>query len=475
MRNPEPGTRLRGAALFVSLALAAGAICAQPLPDLATRVETSMSDPSLTHALWGVLLEDDTGRTLYSRNAVVLMIPASNRKLFTAALVADCDPLDAQIPTELWVDGSIDAGAVHGNLVVRGNGDPSLAGRFYEDKDLPFAPFLKALRDRNVQRVEGDIVADVSAFDRVTLPGSWKWGNLGADFAAPVDALAWNEDLVGIDITLPHCGATPSIDTHPPFLYATASIECAAEGSPEIRADDRNRVIADGAFGLEHKGTYGDLISVSDPGLYTAQALRDFLLRNGVDVSGTVRVVTVAHPWTEQIAVHQSPMLYLVLSRLLKNSQNLYAEMLLKRTAIGGGGSASFRRAQQLQRIFLTETVGIDGSEFSFADGSGLSADDLVTPNAVVKLLRYLDEPARREAFWSMLAAPAEDGTLKKRLTELSTRLRGKTGTISGVSALSGIIRGRSGGVRYFSVIVNHSPADPSKAIDAVVREFADF
>lgn len=447
-------------------------------PDLPSRIEPIIRQAALQHAVWGIAVEDDAGRTLYAKNASVMMIPASNRKLFTAALAADCLGLDRQLPTELWLDGTTRGEAIEGNLVIRGAGDPSFAGRFYDDdRGLPFAPFLRALRDRGIRTVIGDVVADVSLFDRRTLPGSWKWGNLGSDYAAPVDAIAWNENLVGVDLSMPECGKA-SAATRPAFVRWQAAVGCAPDGEPKVWSDDQNRVAISGQLGADHGGRYSTLISVGSPGLFAAQALRDYLLRNGIAVTGTARVRIEPGQWTERLAVHQSPQLFMLLSRLLKNSQNLYGEMLYKDAAQGGDSPASYGRAEQVERLFLTNEVGIDGSEFSFVDGCGLSPDDLVTPHAIVALLRYLNRPERRALFWMLLAAPGEEGTLHNRLMDLGDRLRGKTGTINGVNALSGIVRGRSGGYRYFSVVLNHHTADTTvavRALDDAARQIADF
>jgi len=101
-----------------------------------------------------------------------------------------------------------------------------------------------------------------------------------------------------------------------------------------------------------------------------------------------------------------------------------------------------------------------------------------VTPAAIVAMLRWMNAPQRRGVFWDLLATPAEEGTLHRRLLPLASRLRGKTGTIAGVNALSGIIAGTRGGYRYFSILVNHHTAQSSAvthAIDAIVNEIANF
>jgi D-alanyl-D-alanine carboxypeptidase/D-alanyl-D-alanine-endopeptidase (penicillin-binding protein 4) len=134
--------------------------------------------------------------------------------------------------------------------------------------------------------------------------------------------------------------------------------------------------------------------------------------------------------------------------------------------------------AEDLESTFLRSAVGIDAAEFRFVDGSGLAPDDLVTPDAVVMLLRWMNAAPRRGVFWNLLATPGEEGTLRRRLLPLASRLRGKTGTIAGVNALSGILGGTRGGYRYFSIVINHHIAESStatRAIDAMVNAIASF
>jgi D-alanyl-D-alanine carboxypeptidase/D-alanyl-D-alanine-endopeptidase (penicillin-binding protein 4) len=451
---------LRRPLLLFAIALA-GCASAATQPDLPRRIAAITSRPALDGAIWGIDVIDDAGRTIYARNERTLLIPASNRKLFAAATIASCEGLDRRIPTELWLQGE--------DVILRGGGDPSLGGRWAFDRDAVFAPFVAALKNRGIVSVR-DVVADVSLFDRVTVPGSWKVGNLGSDYATPADALAYNENVVGI--VADHC-ASPVVVTDPPFVSAAATVNC-GNGEPVVRSDAENAMVIAGMMPAHYQALAG----IADPARYAAQAMRDALLRAGIHVTGAIVVSADPHTWAEKIAVIESPPLWQLLSVVLKPSQNLYAEMLFKSLSAGGEHPASYEASRDVERTFLTTEVGIAASEFRFADGSGLSPEDLVTPHAVVSILRWANEPSR-QAIWSMMMArPGEEGTLRRRLLPFADRLRGKTGTINGVSALSGILTRPDGAHRYFSIIINHHTADSSEAthaIDAIVAEIADW
>lgn len=456
MGKPSARTLLRS----LLLCLIAGAAAAQTLEQ---RLGELAGKPPFDRAIWGIVVEDDAGRALYLRNPRTLLMPASNRKLFTAAAAASCLGLNHRFSTELWLDGD--------DLVLRGGGDPSLGGRYAFDRDAVFAPFVDALRKRGIREIRGDLIADASLFDRTTIPTGWEWDDLPYYYAAPVDALGYNEGVVGVFVT--GC-QRPVILTDPQFVPASASVTCAEGAEPNVRADEKNHVNVSG----EMPTKFDTLAALPDPALYAGQALRDALVRAGIRVRGAVRVNVKPRAWREHVATIESPFTSDLLAIVLKPSQNLYAETMLKNLSAGGAEPASYAASLDAERRFLTGEVGVDGAEFRFSDGSGLTTHDLVAPAAVVKVLRWMDDPSRRGSWWPILATPGEEGTLRRRLLPLATRLRGKTGTISGVNALSGIVRGKNGGTRYFSIILNHHLAGGSESlrtIDAMAEAIADF
>lgn len=350
-------------------------------------------EPPFQRALWSILVEDDRGNVLFGRNADVLMMPASNRKLFASATIVNCLGATAQLHTEVWRDGD--------DLVLRGDGDPSLGSSRYERQD-DLDQLAQQLRARGLTRVR-DVIADVSSFDRTTIPGGWKHGNLGSDYAAPVDALAWGENEL-----------------------------------PGDRA-------------------------VDDPALHAATLLRDALALRGIEVTGIARTNSEPRAWQEKLVDLPSPFVGQLLATVLKNSHNLYAEMLLKRS---GGGT--YDHAFALERAFLTAEPRLEGDAFRFVDGSGLAPDNLMTARAAVRLLRWMNDPVRRAFWWDTLAQPNNDGTLRRRIVTLEQRMRGKTGTINGVNALSGIVAMPDGRYRYFSIVVNHHTGEGASALNII-------
>lgn len=388
--------------LFIALAFLLSACATAPPPAQVSPIDAAISRAPFDRAFWSILIEDEDGRVLYARNDDKLTIPASNRKLFEAATVVDCLGADGRLATTIWREGE--------DLVLVGDGDPSLGSWRYERSD-DFARVAETLQQQGIARVR-DVIADVSAFDRDTFPGGWKHGNLGSDYAAPVDALTWGESEI---------------------------------------ANDR---------------------AVADSALHAATALRDALFARGIAITGTPRVQTEPRAWSEKLLSLPSPFVAHLLSAVLKNSHNLYAEMLLKR--IASVTPASYDAALARERSFLVSEVGLDPGSFRFVDGSGLAPDDLLTPRTAVAMLRWMNHPYRRGLWWSLLAQPGNEGTLRRRLVTLEHRVRAKTGTINGVNALSGIIAMDDGRYRYFSVIVNHHTGEEREA-NRIIDEIVTF
>jgi D-alanyl-D-alanine carboxypeptidase/D-alanyl-D-alanine-endopeptidase (penicillin-binding protein 4) len=429
-----------------ALLLLAGCATTTTQPPLAQKIDALTA--KLGHSLWGIDVEDEDGHRLYARNATQLFIPASNRKLFSGATAANCLGFERQLSTDVFLDGH--------DVVIRGGGDPSLGGRWTFDRDALFAPVVDALRARGIAAV-GDIVADVSLFDRITTPPQWEIEDVGSSYATPVDALAYNENVVGIAAD----GCGHPVDTDP--LFVTAILRCSSD-PVSVTSDANNTITISGAV----PSPFHSLNAIATPALYAAQALASALKHAGIAVRG-VRIGTTAS--TNRIATILSPPMWQLLSVQMKPSQNLYAEMLYK-----DAGGGAYDAAREEERRFLTTEVGIDPAEFRFVDGSGVSATNFVTPAAAVKVLRWMNDPARRGAWWLILATPGEEGTLHRRLVELAPRLRGKTGTLTGVNALSGIVTGTHGGTRYFTIFLNHHASDEAtKVIDAIAREIAAF
>ncbi|HXI12189.1 MAG TPA: D-alanyl-D-alanine carboxypeptidase/D-alanyl-D-alanine-endopeptidase [Thermoanaerobaculia bacterium] len=440
-------------------------------PTLSSFIERLIDQPPLNRAVWAISIQEEDGKVLYSRNAGVMMTPASNRKLFVSAAAAACWGFSRQFETEVLIDGPIRAGRLEGDLIIRGGGDPSLGGRYEYDRDRVLLPILTSLEQLGIRSISGGVVADVSRFDGQTLVPSWEIEDVGSTNAAPVDALTFNEGNVGVIVE--RCGRQ-AVLSDPTFLQSSSEVTCGDPAAVSVKSDASNRLTVSGVAPLDGRA-FNDIVTVSDPALFAAAAVSDFLNRRGIAVTGMASASRSKREG-ESIATLASPPLSMLLASYLEESINVFGDMLYKSFSVREGTPATFAASKKVEREFLTWVVGIDPLEFDFADGSGLSTRNKVTSNAIIKLLRFMAEPSRRGSYAAILAAPGDPGTMRRRLLDVD-RLYVKTGTLSGVAGLSGFIEGKSGRIRLFSIIVNNQPSDVAvrPTVDSIIRRIADF
>ena len=452
-------------------------------------IDAILAQPALQHGSWGVLVKslanDDT---LYAMNARKLMLPASNMKIVTLAVAAEKLGWDYRYETTVRAAGSIDAGVLRGDLLVSGTGDPSLVAADGM-ADRVFAEWAERLKQRGIRTIAGRIIGDDNTFEEETLGAGWMWDDLPDDYAAGVGALQFNEDAVRVTIAPgPAAGDSAAISVAPAGSGLTV-VNAVATGAPGSPASIRTRRLP-GSPTLEVRGSIPLgassstlLASVDNPTLFFAAALRNALIANGIDVRGPAvdiddvrdALPTAADP----LVSYQSAPLSALAVRLMKASQNQYAETLLKTVSEGTGvrSAAAGRLAAQA----ILEGWGVPASELTLRDGSGLSRYDFVTPAALVAILAHVDRDARlREPFVASLPIAGRDGTLSTRMlgTPAEGNARAKTGSMTGVRAMSGYVTTANGERLAFSIVANNfeTPADVvNAAADAIVVTLARF
>ncbi len=476
-------------ALFLATLLAT--VCAAA--DLTDKIDALVEKtPAGVRATIGIHVVDlKTGKTLYARNDNRLFLPASNMKLFTAALALERLGPDYRFTTRLVRSTS-------GDLVLQGGADPSLSARVYpyqKDPETSGNP-LRAIEEMADQaiaaglvRVDGDIVGDDQFYPWSPYPPSWTEDDAIHGDGAPVSALAVNDNQITIVIQpgLPGDNATISID--PPLEYYAIDnrvLTVAAGGQPNIRLARQpgsRQILLWGS--IPAKGVPArEAVAVDDPALYAACAMYDALIRRGVPIRG--RPVARHRPASgdaaaiegDVLATRTSPPLVELLQVLAKVSQNLHAELMLRE--VGRVRRHSGTRENGLEELgaFLTE-IGTRPDEWRAEDGSGLSRNDEVTPRALTRLLTYMAASKNAGVWISLLPRGGEDGTLANRLCCASDgwEVRAKTGTLTRAITLSGYAAGKARGRLAFSILVNNyaAPAGDVRAwIDRIAMTLVE-
>ncbi|MGK2856376.1 MAG: D-alanyl-D-alanine carboxypeptidase/D-alanyl-D-alanine endopeptidase [Thermoanaerobaculia bacterium] len=437
------------------------------------------ADPVLGRAIWTLDARDGEGRTIASKSANQLMATASVRKLFTAALVAECEDLSGPIPTEVVLSGTQGAqGIWDGALVILAAGDPTIGGRWeYEtDRLRRLRPVAEELKRRGIRRIRDGVVVDVAAFERSKVGGAWKWDNVTYSYAAPIDAAAFNENAIVAHVSPRGCNP-PVVEVEPSWIKARTETDCGALPFG-VTAHGPREVVAHGSVRDLARDTV--FLAQRHPAEALGDAMRVALEESGIvayDVASQHRARRAEGRQRDvRIARIESQPVGALLHTVLAESSNLYSEMLFKR-ASRSRGVASWEGSLAIERDFLVGGVGLDPTSFRFDDGCGLSPENLVTARSTVDLVRYLRTQSVNRVFWEgVLAKPGEEGTLRRRLPQLKGRLFAKTGTIDGVAALAGWLRREDGSIVDFAIFVNNHaapPRDVSRAIDRIVTALA--
>jgi D-alanyl-D-alanine carboxypeptidase/D-alanyl-D-alanine-endopeptidase (penicillin-binding protein 4) len=441
-------------------------------------LDAVFSAPIMAPAAWGVAVRSlSTGEVLYERNAGKMMVPASNMKIVTLAAAARVIGWDAHFTTVLETDAPIEAGTLTGDLYVRGSGDPTINTRNNRGAAV-FADWVAALQAAGIRRIDGRIVGDDNLFDDEGLGAGWAWDYLEADYAAPVGALEYNESVAALTVLPGQAAGEPAVVSLAAGSGLTVDNKAttAAAGMAEtIRLRRRLDVPV-----LEVRGTVPvppasaatdepnrtllRKVAVVNPTAYFVQSLKDALVAHGIAVNGDavdIDDLPPAPPARAEskhvLARTESQPLRDIATVMMKVSQNLYAETLLKATglAASGAGSSEAGRAAVLETL---REWKLDERSLVMADGSGLSRYDYVTADLIASILeRFYTDPRHRDSFMATLAIAGSDGTVLNRLkrTRAEGNARVKTGSISNMRALSGYVNTRDGEPLAFAILAN--------------------
>lgn len=483
------------------------------LPTLRAELEQTFNAPAFARATWGVLIQSlDTGETLYALNPNKYVMPASNMKIVTLAAAAERLGWEYRFTTDLVAGGSIDAaGVLHGDLIVIGHGDPTINGRGGSPMRV-FDAWAERLRQIGVTAIEGRIVGDDDAFDEESLGAGWSWDYLGYGYAAPVSALEFNENVVQVTLTPGTSAGDPVGAVINPAEAGVDVVNRLTTGNPGSPADLELRRLP----GRNAVELYGSLpaklapitrtASVDNPTLFFVRALRAALIAAGITVRGdAVDIDDLGAPLDRTsgrpLFTHESASLADIARVLMKVSQNLYAETLLKTlgtlpapvttttiarpgaTAVFGGDGVQsmtpLRGTTEGGRRVVRDVLaswGIPPESVIMYDGSGLARGNAVTPDLIVRLLRQMYiTPKHSTAFVETLPIGGVDGTLEERFrnTRAHGNVRAKTGSIANVRALSGYVRTQDDELLAFSIIANNFNM-PQAAVDAVADRVVD-
>jgi len=375
------------------------------------------------------------------------LMPASTMKAITTATALEILGADYVFETKVYLKGD--------DLVVKGGGDPTLGSSSLTGD---FVPWLKALKEKGITEIKGDLLMDDTHFESQTTPNEWPWGDVGNYYGAGPSGLNYHQNLFTLTFQPGSVGGPAKLSKvwpKPPGVEFENHMRTGSSGSGDqgyvysgpraTRISMRGTIPAGGLFSI--KG------ALPDPPQMCGVSLKKYLEDQGMSVAGEVRVGKVSLSELTPIYVLKSPSLAKISKGTNYRSVNLYADSIFKALTKSGTTQAAAAKVRSHWK-----KLGVDLTGYVMQDGSGLSPRNTVTARQIATILKKARREERGKAFYDSLPVAGQSGTLATfgRGTAVAGRVRAKSGSLTRVRTYTGYLKAKSGDEFAFAVFVNN-------------------
>lgn len=449
--------------------------------NLGAAIEAITTRAEFRRGHWGILVQTQQDQqTLYAQNAERLFIPASNAKLLTSAAILEEFGPDFRIRTTVYQLSSQSEETV---LRIAGRGDPSLT-----DEDLQ--DLAQQIREQGITQIDL-LIGDDSYFQGDAINSTWEWADVQAGYGTPVNSLILNENAIGLTLTPQAVGQPLQINWLDSsevgqwqVINRSITVEANAPEFVSVGRDLNQKVLyVEGQLrvGAELERAW---VSIPRPAQYFMQRFAQILTSNGIQVQQSLISNSPVSGEGEEIAAVESPPLAELLMEANQESVNLYAEALLRSLGAQAPVDESLMdRPSTLDAGIIAieaalSELGVDPESYALIDASGLSRQNLVSPEATVQTLQGMARSANAQAYRNSLPIAGISGTLQNRFqgTPVQGRLQAKTGALTNAIALSGYLEPTNHPALVFSITVNqyNQPLGRiQQGIDEIVEQLA--
>jgi serine-type D-Ala-D-Ala carboxypeptidase/endopeptidase (penicillin-binding protein 4) len=419
----------------------------------------ALVNKNLPNSFVGVTVKNSDGKVFYTRNANRHFIPASNVKLFTCTAAMLDLGKDFKYTTAFKLYRAlVSNGTLDGNLFIKFTGDPT-----YTTNEL--RQDLIKLKKLGISTIRGNVVLDNTAYSGSYYAPGMSYDDLGNSYAAPVSSLILDKNLLTLEIKGSNNIGTPadilpnlqtrhfSIDND----IVTAGKNRNGDNYAEItvQIDDNNKIKLSGSISSNYK--YEKSIAIQNPVKYASKVVAYELRRCNITFDKKV-ISGKTPPNTDPIIVNASKSLPDLIKHALKESDNLYTDSFLKTMGVQRNGVGTYEKGLSVLEDMIRPITEIRFRNIKLYDGSGLSRYNLVTPEQISQLLMAVyNNEELNEYIIGALPVSGVDGTLKNRMKTKGIKgsIKAKTGSMGGVSALSGYIFIDRKSPVIFSIIIN--------------------
>ena len=412
-------------------------------------------DSQMRHAIYSLyVIDGKTSQIVFDKNSEIGLAPASCQKLFTSGAAFELLGKDYRYRTRLAYEGKIANGSLDGNLYVIGSGDPTLGSwRWKETRDtVILKKWYAAVRNLGIQNITGVVSTNESKFSHQGIPGGWIWEDIGNYYGAGAFALNWKENQFDLELKSgSRVGDSVYIAENFRDSYVN-ELRAASQGTGDnafiylSTESDRSKLLK-GTIPINEKKF---IISgaVENPPMSLLIDFSFYLSGSGINSSPIegrnrdqfLRDSSELKSLT-YFDAHYSPTFDSMNYWFLRRSINLYGEAFIKTIALEKSGFASTEKGVELVQDFW-EQRGIDKAAINILDGSGLSPQNRVTTNALVKVLQYAKTRPWYSSFY--LSLPTYNG------------IKMKSGSIGGARSFAGYHKSKDGHEYVFAIIVNN-------------------
>lgn len=451
---------------------------------ISTEINSIIAKYKLTNTRYSIAIySTKMNKYIYTHQPQTLLVPASNTKLVTTFTTYNLLKEDKTIKTKIAVDGEIINGVLNGNLYIIGGGDALLS---INDLEI----IADEIRRYGISKINGNIIGDDSFFDNVYSRFSYSGDRDVVEQTPLVSALSLEKNVVNVIVTSGAAvGKSVNVSFKPAssnfivhnYAKVSASDISLKQVKGKKKSPERNtinitsKLDSQGCQVFYIKGslplnrTYSYRVFIQNPALACASALKDRLISGSVAVSGNA---IKKQNLTENIETKTIYTFYRNVNEIInitnKKSDNYLAENLFKLNGAIFDKDENTAKSASMAELQILKDNEINTNGFVFNDGSGLSRRNLITAEGLTNLIIKAIESPFANDFINSLSIAGYDGTLQKRMlnTFAAGNVRAKTGTLSNVSSLTGIVNNRRDDTIIFGFIFNGGSVGTYKKIE---------
>jgi serine-type D-Ala-D-Ala carboxypeptidase/endopeptidase (penicillin-binding protein 4) len=407
---------------------------------------------------------------LFRQNNKLLLRPASNMKLLTSAAALINLGEYYSFRTDLYHTGVIDEETLYGDIFVVGGFDPD-----FTTKDLD--SLVKVVKSLGIKKIIGGVNGDISKKDSLYWGKGWMWDDDPEPTAPYLSALNINDNSIEVFVEGSKIDS-PAVVTLIPntnFVQVKNNSLTVSQDTSEnyfVTRDwvgKENTIIVNGRvnkISVIDSAEQISKVNLLHPERYFLTLFKERLELEGIYTEKPIDIKRLEENPVYLSTIYRS--IDTVLSELNKESDNLCAEMLIYAMAYKDSGApASSENGLATIKRFI-DTLGFNSEDYSMADGSGVSHYNLVSAELLLETLKYMYYQKQElfSLFYNSLPIAGGDGTLEKRMKNTSAQLNvhAKTGTLNGVSNLSGYVTAKNGHLIAFSIMIQNFVEEYSKA-----------